>query len=60
MEEDIKVALRNHYIEADDVPLIEKKVADLLDHMYPQPIVRKRHSLIYRIFRKCAKILLRE
>lgn len=60
MEEDIKVALSNHYIKADDVPLIEKKVTDLLDHMYPVPVVQKRHSLIYRILRKCAKILLRE
>jgi len=60
MEEDIKVALRNHYIEADDVSLIKKKVAYLLDHLYPLPVVRKRHSLIYRILRKCAKILLRE
>ncbi len=60
MEEDIEVALCNHYIEAEDVPLIEKKITDLLDHMYPLPIIQKRHSLIYRILRKCAKIILRE
>lgn len=59
-EDDMKLALQNHYITETDIPLIEQKISYLVNWLYPTPKAQKKHSYCYKLLRKCAKNLFRE
>lgn len=59
-EEDMSVALKSSYITEKDIPLIEQKISYLVNWLYPNPVVSKKHSFCYRLLKKCAKFLFRE
>ena len=59
-EEDMKLALQNHYISEIDIPLIEQKISYLVNWLYPILKAQKKHSYCYKLLRKFAKILFRE